>query len=250
MVGYKSKPRTWAQISYSAFQRLLWANAAFPDQPEELLRWQVAILTGRTKQQVDAWPMARIERWHLSRDFLRNTPTVAANPTLVYGHRRYRLPHDLGDLPLAAWLYLERTLPEATNRPIPALAVAMAATQASFEANALPGLEQKLEKMPVPTVLGLVQGLTEALGALHAQYPEVFGTPGAADTPPQPLGPGQHYLERWGWNALLAELNGGHLPPADREAWLAAPVHVVFQELSRRNDWAALLHASSSSSTV
>ncbi|MEM7677759.1 MAG: hypothetical protein AAF449_17315, partial [Myxococcota bacterium] len=78
----------------------------------------------------------------------------------------------------------------------------------------------------VPHALGLFAGLLEGLATVQAQYPMLFSTDATG-------GPLADYYARWGWQALLAEINGGQLPPAARQAWLDAPTHLAFQELAR-----------------
>jgi hypothetical protein len=152
--------------------------------------------------------------------------------------QRYEAGPQLGEEPLAKWLYLEReflqaptalsTLPEAAPERLPRLLALLATPPgADYDARQFPGREQTMQELPVPSALAVHRWLLAELAQLQEQYSTLFGeTGGGSDA-------WQDYCYRWGWHAALAELNGGPLTPARRQELLGAPIHLVFQELAR-----------------
>jgi hypothetical protein len=217
------------------------------------LRWQVVICSGSSWQQLRPIPDAHLRRWASQALGFLQQPIVPAQEwkaTLPGG--TYHLPTELGTLPLAAWVVLERhwllqperlqALQQGQWQAVAdLLATVVVPHPSGWNDTQLPTVAQHLQQLPVPVAAyGLAHVLAQVARLQHT-YPELFPQPEPHEPTEEPteepaeapatLNP---YWQRWGWNALLAELAQHRLTPSTRQEWLAAPIHVVFQELARR----------------
>lgn len=233
-------PRSWQAVRLGQFLRLQALTEHVSPAEEEA--WQIAILCNLSyKNVVRLAPQQAAARKAALRELLQHAPQSPPLHTIQWGNARYGFTDDLGDQPLGWWIALEQALFRPPGRlaalqqgqlhNLPDVLAVCLVPEDGFNQNRLALQRRMALDLPLPMALGLLNGLLARIVRLQAQYPMLFEGD-AGD------GPLVEYYTRWGWQALLAEINGGQLPPAARQAWLQAPTHLAFQELARRNDWA------------
>lgn len=233
-------PEGWPGVSLQQWEQLQrLANLPLP----ETSICQAAVLARSTPRQARYFSPAAYRKL----SFL-HTPPEPVPPTgklITLRGEEFTAVRDLGELPLAQYIRLERDLlrqpqlrkglQQAQAGSIAwALALVWVPVSQPFNERLLQPRRQALLHTPVPLALGAVRQLLQEVNRLQALYPELFAR---EDAPPENTpaddSAAATYTRRWGWNALLAELQGGPLSPAQRKEWLQSPAHLVLQELAR-----------------
>lgn len=233
----------WAAVSLR--QYLLLGRLPRPANSLDRLRWQLVALSPYTHRELRRWPLRRLNaaarRIHA---FVHTPPESPPRRTLPLPEGRERaVPSELGAAPLRLWIALERSFLkepaqlEALRRGELAGLPQLLAILLSEDGLPEEELREAVHTAPVTAAVGVANWFFLELLKLERQYPMLFeeqqATPENAEA--------AAYFRRWGWTAVLAELAGGHLTPTAREELLDAPIHVMFQELARREDHLQLL---------
>ena len=210
----------------------------------ERLRWQLAIYTGVPAKVFRGSGDRQLLRMSRKLSFLKTAVPQEATDVVRVASIRYDCPTTLGEQPLAQWVTLEQRILKPPNKlqslaegelgHLPELlACLLTPVDEAFDSRTIDSHAKHLRWMPISHALGLRNWFFEQLQQIEQQYEALFAEPHAPDTKAAASDQAL-YFRRWGWSAILAELNGGQLLPDTREMLLQTPVDIIFQELARR----------------